>query len=77
MNISIEITVEILEYLNSKVESGLYKSRSEAIRNAIREMMQRDLEEQLRAKGISPKKIKQMRREAAGEIISKKYKELN
>ncbi len=74
MNISIEITGEILEYLNSKVESGLYKSRSEAIRNAIREMIQKDLEEQLRAKGISPKNIKKLRKEAAGEIIAKKYK---
>jgi len=77
MNISIEITGEILEYLNSKVESGLYKSRSEAIRNAIREMIRKDLEEQLRAKGISPKNIKKLRKEAAGEIIEKKYKKLS
>ena len=77
MNISIEITGDILEYLNSKVESGLYKSRSEAIRNAIREMIRKDLEEQLRAKGISPKNIKKLRKESAGEIIAKKYKKLS
>lgn len=76
MNISIEITGEILEYLNSKVQSGLYKSRSEVIRNAIREMIQNDLEEQLRAKGITPKKLKELRKEVAGGIIVKKYKEL-
>ncbi len=77
MNISIEITGEILNYLNSKVESGLYKSRSEAIRDAIREMIRNDLEEQLRLKGISPKNIKKLRKEAAGEIIAKKYKKLS
>ncbi len=76
MNISIEITGEILEYLNSKVECGLYKSRSEVIRNAIRDMIQKDLEEQLRKKGITPKKLKELRKEVAGGIIAKKYKEL-
>ena len=76
MNISIEITGEILEYLNTKVECGLYKSRSEVIRNAIREMIQKDMEEHLRNKGISPTNLKELRKEVAGVIIAKKYKKL-
>lgn len=76
MNISVEVTGDILEYLDTKVKNGLYKSRSEVIRSAIREMIQRDLEEQLRAKGITPKNLKKLRREAAGEVIGRKYKKL-
>ena len=76
MNISVEVTGELLEYLNTKVNTGLYKSRSEVIRSAIRDMIQRDLEEQLRSKGLTPKKLKALRKQVAGEIIAKKYKEL-
>jgi len=76
MNISVEVTGNLLEYLNSKVAGGQYKSRSEVIRTAIRDMIQRDLEEQLRAKGIRPEDLANMRDEVAGEIIERKYREL-
>ena len=76
MNISVEVTGTLLEYLNTKVVGGHYKSRSEVIRTAIREMIQRDLEEQLRARGIKPEDLANMRNEVAGEIIEKKFKEL-
>jgi len=76
MNISVEITGDLLEYLDIKVKSGLYKSRSEVIRSAIREMIQKDLEEQLRSKGLTPTKLRTLRKKVAGEIIAKKYKEL-
>jgi len=35
-------------------------------------MIQKDLEEQLRKKGITPKKLKELRKEVAGGIIAKK-----
>ena len=73
MNISVEVTGHLLEYLDSKVKLGLYKSRSEAVRCAIREMIQRDLEEQLRAKGISPENLDELRDEVWGEVLEKKY----
>jgi putative addiction module CopG family antidote len=76
MNISVEITSDILEYLDIKVKSGLFKSRSEVVRSAIREMIQKDLEEQLRTKGLTPAKLRALRKKVAGEIIAKKYKEL-
>ena len=53
MNISIEVTGNLLKYLDSKVHSGFFKSRSEVVRQAIREMIQDDLAGQLEAKGIT------------------------
>jgi antitoxin ParD1/3/4 len=76
MNISIELTGNLLEYLDSKVKKGLYKSRSEVIREAIREMLRKDLQEQLDAKGIKPEDLDKLRDDAAGEIIGKKYRKL-
>ncbi|MCK4615172.1 MAG: ribbon-helix-helix protein, CopG family [Thermoplasmata archaeon] len=76
MNISVEITGNLLEYLNSKVKKGTYKSRSEVIRTAIREMIKRDLEMQLQAKGITPENLSKLRDEVAREIIEKKYSDL-
>jgi putative addiction module CopG family antidote len=77
MNISIELTGDLLEYLDSKVKGGLYKSRSEVIRSAIREMIHRDLEGQLRASGLTPGKIRKLRKQVAGELIAKKFKEFD
>lgn len=77
MNISIEVTGNLLEYLDSKVSSGSFKSRSEVVRSAIREMIQRDLEFQLRAKGITPESLSELRQDAAGDILEKNFKELN
>ena len=76
MNISIEITGNLLEYLDSKVKLGSYKSRSEVVRTAIREMIQRDLENLLRAKGVTPESFAALRNSVAGEIVEQEYKEL-
>ena len=76
MNISVEITGYLLEYLDQKVKKGLYKSRSEVVREAIRYMIQKDLENQLRAKGIAPEDLDELRDDVAGDILVKKYKAL-
>ncbi len=52
MNISVELTPELFEYLEKKVKSGKYKSRSEVVREAIRMMIKADLERILEEKGV-------------------------
>ncbi len=76
MNISLEITGEILDYLESKVDEGLFKCRSEVIRAAIRDMIQRDIQYQLREKGLTSAELKKLRDEEASEILEEKYPEL-
>ncbi len=76
MNISIEVTEPLLDFLDSKVREGLYKSRSEMVRCAIREMIQKDLEEQLRAIGLTPEKFKKLRDEVGKELRRTKHKQL-
>lgn len=76
MNISIEVTGNLLEYIDTKVKKGLYKSRSEVIREAIREMLRRDLQGQMDAQGITAKELDDMRGRVAGEIVGKKYAKL-
>ncbi len=71
MNISVEITGNLLEYLDKKVKDGLYKSRSEVVREAIRRMIQEDLRAQLEAKGIGPDNIESLREEVSGEVLEK------
>jgi putative addiction module CopG family antidote len=76
MNVSVEVTGNLLEYLDQKVKQGYYKSRSEVVRNAIRLMIQKDIEEQLRQKGLDPDKFKEIRKETSGELLEKKFPEL-
>ena len=73
MNISVELTPELLEYVEKKVKSGKYKSRSEVMREAIRMMMKADLEKILEEKGIDLKKFEEEREKISGELIEKKY----
>ncbi len=73
MNISIEVTENILEYLDKKVQSGFYKSRSEAVREAIRDMIQRDLKELMESKGITLENLDTLRGEVADELVKKKF----
>jgi len=77
MNISVEVTGELLDYLESKVEEGLFKSRSEVVRAAIREMIQKDIQYQLKEKGLSEEEMKKLREEEAGELLEEKYPELS
>jgi putative addiction module CopG family antidote len=58
MNISVELTPELVEYIESKVSSGKYKSRSEVVREAIRMMIKSDLERMLEEKGFDLKKFR-------------------
>jgi len=74
MNISVEVTGNILEYLENKVKAGLYKSRGEVVREAIREMIRREIKEKMEIKGLTPAKFEKIREEVAGELIEKKYK---
>ena len=77
MNISIEVTGELLEYLDGKVKSGFFKSRSEVVRTAIREMIQKDLAEQLDQAGLTKENLKELRKEVSSGIIRKKFPELS
>lgn len=73
MNISIEVTGNLLDYLDKKVQLGLYKSRSEVVREAIREMIRRDLQEQMEAKGLTMEELDKLRGEVSSELIKKKF----
>ena len=73
MNISVELTPELLEYIEKKVKSGKYKSRSEVVREAIRMMMKADTERLLEEKGIDLKRFEEERERVSGELIEKKY----
>ena len=73
MNISIEVTGNLLDYLDKKVQLGLYKSRSEVVREAIREMIRRDLQEQMEAKGLTMEELEKLRGKVSGELIKKKF----
>ena len=77
MNVSVEVTGNLLEYLDQKVKQGRYKSRSEVVRNAIRLMIQKDLEEQLRQKGLDPETFKEIRKETSGELLDTKFNGLS
>ena len=73
MNISVEVTENLLDYLDRKVQEGLYKSRSEMVREAIREMIRKDLAARMEEKGITMDNLDQLRGEVSGEIIKRKY----
>jgi putative addiction module CopG family antidote len=74
MNISVELTQNMLDYLRLKEQSGLYTSRSEVVRDALRRMMADDLS--LVAKGITLNEFKQLRRRAGEEIVKERFPEL-
>ena len=75
-NISVEITGNLLGYLDEKVTSGSYKSRSEVVRSAIRLMIQQDIEEQLKIAGLDPKEFKKIKKKVSGELLERRYKDL-
>ena len=74
MNISIELTEEMLKYLDEKESSGVYKSRSEIVRDALRRMMQEDL--QLQAGKISPEDFRKAKRKVGEELVKRDFPEL-
>jgi putative addiction module CopG family antidote len=76
MNVSIEVTGNLLDYLDKKVKMGLYKSRSEVVRSAIRLMIQQDLEEQFKEAGLDLIEFNKARKKISGELLEKRYKDL-
>ncbi len=74
MNISVEMTQNLLDYLRLKEQSGLYTSRSEVVRDSLRRMMADDLS--LVAKGITLSEFKQLKRRAGEEIVKERFPEL-
>ncbi|WP_203219045.1 ribbon-helix-helix protein, CopG family [Geoglobus acetivorans] len=73
MNISVELTPELLEYVERKVKSGYYKSRSELVREAIRMMMKADIERMLEEKGIDLEKFEEEGKKVSSELIERKF----
>ena len=54
VTVSADLTVQMKKYIDSCVKQGLYKSRSEVIRNALREKIEKEKEElRLVAKGVA------------------------
>lgn len=74
MNISVEMTQQLLDYLRLKEQSGLYTSRSEVVRDSLRRMMADDLS--LVAKGITLSEFKQLKKRAGEEIVKERFPEL-
>ena len=74
MNISVELTQDMLDYLRLKEQSGLYTSRSEIVRDALRRMMGDDLS--LVAKGVTLSEFRQLRKRAGEEIVKERFPEL-
>ena len=75
MNISIEVTEGLIEYLDEKVKKGLYKSRSEVVRSAIRMMMKEDIARELREVGLTPEEFRRLKREVGRELVKEMYPE--
>jgi putative addiction module CopG family antidote len=73
MNVSVELTPDLLEYIERKVRSGYYKSRSEVVREAIRMMIKSDLEKLLEEKGLDLESLEREREAIAGELIDRKF----
>jgi|Deesub1362A_J573_1020465.scaffolds.fasta_scaffold00631_11 putative addiction module CopG family antidote len=74
MNISIELTPELLDYIENQVKKGRYKSRSEVVREAIRMMIKEDLERLLEEKGLDLSKLEEGREKVSGVLIEKMFK---
>lgn len=74
MNISIEITGELLKYLDRKTAEEGYKSRSETIRDAIRRMIREDLRQEAKVKQITEEDLEGVRDGVAKELLRKDYR---
>jgi len=51
MNVS--LTPELQRFVTDKVESGLYNSASEVIRQALRELITKDVEQKVKLEALS------------------------
>lgn len=73
MNISIEVTKDLLKYLDGKVGNG-YTSRSEVARDAFRKLMQEDIRRQARLKSISLQDLEKARKDVCKTLIEERYR---
>ena len=73
MNISIEVTKDLLDYLDGKVGQG-YTSRSEVTRDAIRKLIQEDIRREARMRSLTLDELNKTRIDISGELIEKKYR---
>ena len=73
MNVSVELTRDLLKYMDGKVGRE-YKSRSEAVRDAIRLMIREDLRRQARLKDVTKERLSETRDHVAEELLRGKYR---
>jgi Arc/MetJ-type ribon-helix-helix transcriptional regulator len=73
MNVSIELTPDLVNYLKSKREGG-YTSRSEVVRDALRKMMMDDLS--LAARKVSPEEFENRRKIVGEDIVRARFPEM-
>ncbi|MBN2543023.1 hypothetical protein JXI42_09185 [bacterium] len=83
MNINIEITGNLLEYLDQKVKDGYFKNRGDVVREAVRMMIREDLETEFNNKGLNPEefeklihRIKKTNQESSPKDMNKLKKQL-
>ncbi len=75
MNVSVELTPDLADYVEKKRQSGLYKSRSEVIRDALRHMINEELRAGVRSR-LSPAEFKRVRKEVGDKIVRQRFPEL-
>ncbi|MFH1722866.1 MAG: ribbon-helix-helix domain-containing protein [Candidatus Altiarchaeota archaeon] len=76
MNVSVELTKDLMEYVEKKRRSGLYKSRSEVFRDALRKMINEELSSGVRSK-LSPEDFKRLRKEVGEKIVKARFPEMS
>jgi len=74
MNISIELTPDLLRYLKSKEESGTYISRSEIVRDALRRMMRDDVS--VAAESMTMEEFERRKKEVGEELVRETHPKL-
>ena len=74
MNVSVELTKDLLRYLDCKVGRE-YTSRSEVTRDAIRKMMHDELKLKARLKNLTIDELERTREDVAKGLIKGKYRE--
>ena len=74
MNVSVELTRDLLKYLDSKVGRE-YTSRSEVTRDAVRKMMHEELKQKARLRNLTVEQMEKTREDVARELLKGKYRE--
>ena len=74
MNVSVELTKDLLRYLDCKVGKE-YTSRSEVARDAIRKMMHEELRQKARLRNLTTDEMERTREDVAKGLLKGKYRE--